>query len=279
MKQTKNSLGIVGNGFVGNAIYQGLKEHHKVLIYDTDPNKSQNSVEEISAADYIFLCVPTPTTAAGRLDISIVTTAISNLPGEGPIIIKSTMTPTAAESIIKTFPDKEFVFNPEFLSERTAVEDFRNPSRIVLGGAPTTVEKVKEMYMKVFPSVKYITTDHITACFIKYYSNCFSAAKISVINEFKQIADSHGVDWEAALDGFLSSGWVNPMHTMVPGHDGHKGFGGKCFPKDLVAFINYSENMGIDPAMLKAAWNKNLIVREEYDWLRINGAISKGEIE
>jgi len=266
------SIGIIGNGFVGNAMHQGLRGHYNVLVYDTDPEKSPNSIRELDEAKYVFLCVPASTTIEGKLDLSIVKSAISDLAGEKIIIIKSTLTPSAAEEIAKAFPDKEFVYNPEFLSERTAVEDFKNPSRIVLGGQPAAVEKVKEIYKKVFPSVKYITTDRRTACFIKYYSNCFSAVKISVINEFRQIADSHGIDWETALDGFLSSGWVNPMHTMVPGHDGHRGFGGKCFPKDLVAFIDYSENMGIDPIMLKSAWNKNLKVREKHDWLHITGA-------
>ena len=94
------------------------------------------------------------------------------------------------------------------------------------------------------------------------------------MNEFRQIADKDGIDWGQALKGFLASGWVNPMHTMVPGPDGKLGFGGKCFPKDINAVIAYAESVSVDSVLLKASWEKNLEVRQEKDWLKIPGAVS-----
>ena len=171
------------------------------------------------------------------------------------------------------------MFNPEFLTERTAVRDFKNPSRIVLGGDKQYVDTVERLYRKVFPSrlIEIIKTDAKTACFIKYFCNCFFAAKVSMMNEFRQLADVSGVNWDTALNGLISSGWVNPMHTMVPGTDGDFGFGGKCFPKDINALIAYSESVDVNPVMLKAAWEKNLKIRKNLNWLTIEGAVSNGD--
>lgn len=267
-------IGIVGNGFVGNAIYEGLKQDYRVIVYDKDQSRSDNTMEEINETNIIFLCVPTPMTQDGAFDLSILKEAVLNLEQNKILIIKSTVTPEAAQQMIELFPNQSFVFNPEFLTERTAIEDFKNPTRIVLGGDLEKVNEVQEIYKKVFPNVTYIKTDYKTACFIKYFCNCFFAAKVSIMNEFKQIADQEGADWDIALEGLLTSGWVNPMHTQVPGPDGDLGFGGKCFPKDLNAFIEYSNLLGIEPLMLKASWNKNIEVRKNNNWLQIKGAVS-----
>lgn len=268
-------LGIVGNGFVGEAIYHGLKEKYEILVHDKDESRSDHTIEEINKeVDFVFVCVPTPMKKTGEIDTTIIDSVLQSIDNDKIIIIKSTITPRAADILSKKYKH-EMVFNPEFLTERTAREDFRNPSRIVLGGSPKVVKKVREIYEALFPEVKYVETDHKTACFIKYISNCFSAVKISIMNEFKQIADEDELNWEDSLDGMLASGWVNPMHTLVPGPDGKCGFGGKCFPKDINAFISYAEQAGIDPKVLRSSWEKNLEVRKDRDWLKIPGATSK----
>ena len=273
-------ISIIGNGFVGNAIYQTMKNFYDFCVYDIDENKSYNSFEEVNDTNIIFVCVPTPMSYKdGSFDLSIMKDSIRPLSNGKILIIKSTITPAAAEELISEYPEHNFIFNPEFLSEKTAVEDFKNQKRIVLGGDPKIVKKVEELYYNVFPDCEYIKTDYKTACFTKYLCNCFFAAKISMMNEFQQICKSEGADWNIAMQGFLSSGWVNPMHTIVPGTDGEYGFGGKCFPKDINAFIKYSETKGIDPIILKSVWKKNLEVRENHNWFEIDGAVSnnKGE--
>ncbi|MBV03473.1 MAG: hypothetical protein CML45_03665 [Rhodobacteraceae bacterium] len=260
-----DSIGIIGNGFVGNAVHEGLKNHFNLFIYDIELSKKINTLTEVDKAEIIFLCVPTPTNTDGSFVLSFLLDSIGNLSPGKILIIKSTIPPSYAEYLIEKFPKQELVFNPEFLTERTAVGDFQNPSRIVLGGKDKySVERVEKIYRKVFPSpmIEIIKTDYKTACFIKYFSNCFFAAKVSLMNEFKQIAEASGVHWETALNGLLTSGWVNPMHTLVPGPDGKFGFGGKCFPKDICAFIAYCKEKGIDPTVLEAAWKKNLEVRK-----------------
>jgi len=274
------NVSIIGNGFVGNAIHQEFKKHFNVLCHDKDPKKSLLSFPEVCKSEIIFICVPTPMTEDGNFDVTILNSTIAKLPSGKIIIIKSTITPDSAEDLVESFPEQNLIFNPEFLTERTAVQDFQSPSRIIIGGnCKISVDKVRYIYRKVFPSrlIEIVETDVKTACFIKYFSNCFSAAKVSLMNEFKQIADKHGVSWDTALNGLLLSGWVNPKHTMVPGPDGKLGFGGKCFPKDINAFIKYSESLGIDPKVMKAAWKKNLEVRKDLDWHRIEGAVTKNK--
>lgn len=262
---------------MGNAIYQGMKESCGVLVYDADSSRSLNSLEEVNEQQVVFICVPTPMKHTGEFDLAIVKSCISGLSGGKVLVIKSTITPTAAKELMESFPDQNFVFNPEFLTERTAVQDFQNPTRIVLGGYPEHVSVIERIYKKRFPNTRYIKTDHQTACFIKYFCNCFFACKVSLMNEFKQIADLSGVSWEVAIEGLLSSGWVNQMHTEVPGPDGNLGFGGKCFPKDINAFISHAENVGVEPTNMKAAWKKNLEIRKDKNWLSIKGAVTNGE--
>ena len=273
-----DSFGILGNGFVGNAVFQGMKEHYKIRIYDIDMKKSNCSFDNFDEESIIFVCLPTPMNEAGEIDISILKSAISKLAEYKTLVIKSTITPSAAEELIKENPFQRFVFNPEFLTERTAVRDFQNPSRIVLGGEPEQVARVERLYRKVFPSrlIEIIKTDAKTACFIKYFCNCFFASKVSLMNEFRQLADVSNVDWDVAMRGLLSSGWVNPMHTMVPGTDGDFGFGGKCFPKDINAMIYFAAVSGVKASVLSAVWQKNLEVRPEKDWEQLKGrAISE----
>ena len=95
------------------------------------------------------------------------------------------------------------------------------------------------------------------------------------MNEMKQAAIAGDINWQDAMAGFVSDGRIGNSHLDVPGHDGSHGFGGKCFPKDLNAFIHYFKTMGVNPTVMLAAWEKNLEVRESHDWLDIEGAVDE----
>ena len=86
------------------------------------------------------------------------------------------------------------------------------------------------------------------------------------MNEFKQICDKIGADWNTALDGFASDGRIGDSHLNVPGHDGQLGYGGKCFPKDVNALILYAKSLGIELNTIIGGWNTNLKVRKDRDW-------------
>ena len=90
-----------------------------------------------------------------------------------------------------------------------------------------------------------------------------------------QICHAANANWDQAIEGFITDGRIGNSHIDVPGHDGDFGFGGKCFPKDLNAMITRSEELGVNPGIMKAAWEKNKEVRSDLDWFDIPGAVSK----
>ena len=275
-------IGIVGNGFVGSAILHGFILHaDDILIYDKDPKRSTHSMKElVNNSDVIFVCVPTPMFESGECDLSIVKSVTEELSSYDEIdkkvvVIKSTVVPGTVEALAKEYPRMNFVFNPEFLTERKARLDFINTSRIVLGSNKALAcDIVERLYRMRFPYTKIIKTDFGTAQLIKYMANCFFATKVSFMNEMHQICQAIEGDWGTAVEGFITDGRIGNSHIDVPGHDGDFGFGGKCFPKDINAMIKRAEELGIDPTVMKAAWEKNKEVRKDLDWFDIPGAVS-----
>tara|TARA_R100000008_G_scaffold85475_1_gene75524 strand:+ start:134 stop:976 length:843 start_codon:yes stop_codon:yes gene_type:complete len=278
------NIGIIGNGFVGSAISSGFGLHAEIRIYDKDPNKSTHTLSEVvNQSDFIFVSVPTPMNKKknGVMDTSIIDSVFDEVVNRNErtdniFIVKSTVIPGTMEGLIERYPQLNIIHSPEFLTERSARLDFINASRVILGGEPELTNKVEELFRERFPFVKIIQTDVGTAQFIKYMANCFFATKVSFMNEMRQAANKLGADWNQVMDGFISDGRIGNSHLDVPGHDGSLGFGGKCFPKDINAFINLFESIGIDPTVMRAAWDKNLEVRQNHDWEEIEGAVSNG---
>ena len=222
---------------------------------------------------------------SGECDLSIVNNVVSryqyflksrvNHSKEQVLVIKSTVVPGTVEKLAKKYPNVRFVFNPEFLTERKARLDFINTARIVLGSdSDSAFEIVENLYKLRFPYTKIIKTDFGTAQLIKYMANCFFATKVSFMNEMRQVCDRIGGDWESAVEGFITDGRIGNSHIDVPGHDGDFGFCGKCFPKDLNAMIKRAEDLGINPCVMKGAWEKNSEVRTDLDWYDIPGAVT-----
>ncbi len=289
------NLGIIGNGFVGNAIAHAFIPYMTVRIFDKDPEKSMNKLEEVvNNSDVVFVCVPTPMRKDGTIDLSIVESVFEAIevcrdPSSKSIfVLKSTVVPGTTRKLKQKHPSIPIVFNPEFLTERHARFDFLNQSRIVLGFETDledgqrnlTVNKIKDLYDLRFSGNNFITTNYETAEMIKYFNNLFFAVKVSFMNEMKLVAEKTGtINWEKAVRGFVSDGRVGDSHLQVPGPDGKLGFGGSCFPKDINAFTTFAESIGLDLAVLKGAWKTNLNVRPEKDWEQLKGrAISeKGE--
>jgi len=274
-------IGIVGNGFVGSSIASGFSLHFEVKIFDVNPQRSTHSLDDtVNDSDVIFLSVPTPMRlASGEIDLGILDDIIDkiseiNKREDNVLVIKSTVVPGTIEKYADQNPNLNIVFSPEFLTERAARLDFINASRVVLGGDKKDINKVEAVFRVRFPYIRIIKTDVTTAQFIKYMANCFFSTKISFMNEMLQAAEALNVDWNVAMEGFISDGRVGNSHLEVPGHDGSRGFGGKCFPKDLNAFICKLSDVGVKPTVLQAVWDKNMEVRKNYDWLNIDGATS-----
>ena len=212
----------------------------------------------------------------GHIHLGIVEKALvgvneKNKRTDNIIILKSTMTPGTSALLIEQFPSLNIVFNPEFLTERTAKLDFLTQARMVLGGDPKHTSKVKALFEERFMHCYVIETSTTTAELIKYMNNIFFASKVSIMNEFKQISDAVGADWNVALKGFAADQRIGDSHLNVPGPDGKLGFGGSCFPKDINAFMSMADTFKVDIPTIKGAWQTNLNVRPEKDWEKLEG--------
>ena len=280
-------IGVFGNGFVGSAVQFGFSPStgcdYEVRVYDKDPSKSVDSIEEtVNKSDFIFLSVPTPSNKDGSMNLDIVEQALSDISKVNEneyniVLLRSTVVPGTTRELQSRFDNLRIVFNPEFLTEQNAKYDFINQARIIIGGGYTIlqkheVEKVGDLYRSRFgQSQPVIETNWETAELIKYMSNCFFTTKISFLNEMHQIAEKCGVDWTTALDGLFRDGRVGHSHMNVPGPDGKLGFGGSCFPKDIKALIHFGEQLGLNMNTLKGAWETNLEGRPERDWEDLKG--------
>tara|TARA_R100000278_G_scaffold100077_1_gene76776 strand:+ start:1237 stop:2097 length:861 start_codon:yes stop_codon:yes gene_type:complete len=275
----KQKIGIVGNGFVGSAVRYGFSPNvgcdAEVKVYDKDPNKSTDKLSDVIESDIIFLSVPTPSNLDGSMNIDIVDRALTDIDEHGTnavILLRSTVVPGTTRKLQDKYPNLRLVFNPEFLTERSANFDFINQDRVILGGDINDVEVAEDLFKSRFGStLSILKTNYETAELIKYMTNTFFATKISFLNDMKLIADKSGVIWEDAIDGFIRDGRVGHSHLNVPGHDGKYGFGGSCFPKDIQALINFGKELGVEMSVLEGAWKTNLKVRPERDWENLKG--------
>jgi UDPglucose 6-dehydrogenase len=240
-------------------------------------------------SDFIFLSVPTPSNEDGSINLSYVEDALTEMSkiykklpnsvgGIGSeemtniVLLRSTVTPGTTEKLQEKFPDINLVFNPEFLTERSAKFDFINQTRFILGGRQEHTSKVKELYRWRFgETIPVIETNYQTAELIKYMNNCFFATKVSFLNEMRQVSDRCGADWDKAVEGFIRDGRIGHSHINVPGPDGKFGFGGSCFPKDIQAMIDFGNKLGLDMHTLNGVWDTNCEVRPEKDWEQLVG--------
>jgi len=271
MKQFK--VGIIGNGFVGESQAYSFTPVADVKIFDINPVKATHTLLEVLSQDYIFVCLPTPMKENGEQDISYIENFFSNIGlynTNAIFILKSTVLPGTTKQLIDKY-NFNIIFNPEFLTEKTAKLDMLTQSRIILGGSKELCLNVLELFMARFGKKHYILTDSTTAEFIKYMANTFLAVKVSVMNEFYRMANELGVEWNKALEGFVSDPRIGNSHTQVPGHDGKLGFGGTCFPKDINALITLGKQLGVNMNTIEAAWETNLEVRPEQDWKDLKG--------
>ena len=279
------NIGIICRGFVGSAVAHGFSEGvgYKAIIriYDKDPSKSLNSLEDVvNKSDFIFVSVPTPSNEDGTINIEILNSCISEIneihskkKHSNPIVlIRSTILPGTSLKIQNIFPDMRIVFNPEFLTERSANFDFISQTRFVLGGDEKNVTEVSKLYRDRFgSSIAIIETDFQSAELIKYVCNTYFATKVSFLNEMKRISDKVDANWDDVIEGFLRDGRIGSSHSQVPGPDGKFGFGGSCFPKDIQAMISFSKEIGVYTNVLNGAWQTNLEVRPEKDWESLKG--------
>lgn len=227
-------VGIVGCGFVGGALKVWLEENNpECQIFVSDPPKGMN--DDLSGIDIAFVQIHVPTEEDGTQDLSLMKRLIAGLP-DVPVFVRTTILPGTSELLSKA-TGHQVCYMPEFLTERTHIEDFKKQT-MVFTGAP-------DLLRRVFKGKKYVEMSPLEAEITKYCHNVFGAYKVTYFNAVFDYCRRMGVDWAKVHDGMLLSGYINDMHTYVPGPDGKFGYGGKCFPKDVNAFAKLTEELPI----------------------------------
>lgn len=262
----KRKVGVIGNGFVGEAIAFAFSPSTDLRVYDIDPLRSTHTKEELDECEFIFVCVPTPMYRDGTQDLTYIEKVFEEAISGPVYIIKSTVLPGTTEALWRKFPSLSIIFNPEFLTERTAKLDMLTQARIILGGRKDLTMDVKKLFEERFMNRHIIETDSTTAELTKYMNNTFFATKVSIMNEFKRLSDKLGTNWEDALYGFAADHRIGDSHLHVPGPDGKHGYGGTCFPKDVNALIQLGNKLDTPMHTIEAGWKTNLEVRPEKDW-------------
>ena len=219
-------IGIIGCGFIGTALKVWLKENNpNVETFVSDPPKGMN--DDISNCDAYFIQIHLPTEDDGTQDLSLMTQIISKLPEDKPIWIRTTILPGTSKKLTQ-LTGRQVHHMPEFLTERTYIEDFK--------WQPMIFTDDIEMLKKIFPGKKHIDMTSAEAEMVKYAHNVFGALKVTYFNCIYDICKKEGLDYQKVREGVLGSTYINDVHTQVPGPDGKYGYGGKCFPKDVDAF-------------------------------------------
>jgi UDPglucose 6-dehydrogenase len=251
---------IAGYGFVGKAVHNALKSKHELVI--VDPKYTSDNIKDHHDADGLVLCVSTPTTEDGICDINNIANVLDQVPIFMPVLIKSTVTPGVPAALEEIYENLAITYSPEFLRASTANQDFLNQKFCVFGG-----EDPEGLWQEVFsPVLKdcklYFHCTPVEACTIKYAINSYLATKITFFNQLSDICDANGADFSIVRQIITHDTRIGNSHTVVPGLDGLKGFGGACFPKDTEAFLRYTSTLDTEFDLLKTAIKYNKKVRK-----------------
>jgi len=274
---TRETIGIVGQGFVGTAIREGMKKYFNIVAYDKFKKEVStcSTLEEVCRrANVVFVCLPTPMKRDRSCDLSILENVvydINELELNNIVVIKSTVVPGTTERLNRECQNIDIVFSPEFLTEANYIDDFKSQNRIIIGGPRPATTVVKNMFRKVFQKTPIVKTGSKTAELVKYFINCFLATKVIFANEMYDICTAANIDFDKVTEYALHDGRIGKSHLMVPGPDGDRGFGGHCFPKDMEALIYFAEELDVDPALLKNVLDKNNKLRKNRDWEKMKG--------
>jgi UDPglucose 6-dehydrogenase len=283
-------IGMFGAGYVGLVTGACFAElGHEVTIRDVVPEKIEQlrageipiyepgldeviernrdrirftlDVEEaVDGAEFLYVAVGTPPTESGDADLSYVWSVVDQLPADIPgrpvVVMKSTV-PVGTGEVVRRRLDARgltnvgYVSNPEFLAEGSAVRDFLNPDRIVVGSfEPEDAERVVALHSGIETEV--VRTDVPSAELVKLAANAFLSTRISFINEIANVCDLVGADVVDVARGVGLDHRLGP-HFLRAGI----GFGGSCFPKDVTALKQLAGNSGYQFMLLQAVWEVN----------------------
>lgn len=272
MKEWK--IGIIGVGMVGTPLKRwfeenGYERNSDLFLYDIDPKKGY--FDDVNQADIVFIAVPTPRDFDGSCDLTAVKDALTRIDihFHKIVVIKSTVTPGMTEYLQTIFSQWKMLFNPEFLTEKRAWEDFIKPDRQIVGFTKYSIDAA-HLVLSLLPKAPFMSPwglgtykpIRITATeaeIIKYGGNVHFARKVNFANMLNLLCEELEVSYENVRHGMAADFRIGDSHLDV-NHGGYRGFGGYCFPKDLDALIFFLECQGLKDGanLLKADKNFNI---------------------
>ena len=259
------TIAIIGHtGKVGTQVYQWFKKsiHPKYKVMGLSLDRQSYNWEEINRkADYIFITVPTPFDwKTNEYKTNIVEDVLDKITGNKKVIIKSTIVPGTTERLQKKYPKLFILFNPEFLSEKTAKSDFINPDRQIIGFTKKSYPYAQEV-LHLLPQSPYgVICTTSEAEIAKYVNNFHGALMVTFSNFFYDICQKLNADFDVVKGASTASKWVgSPMGRMYWEifHKGKRGYGGTCFPKDINSLISWCKENKIDTEVIEATQKAN----------------------
>lgn len=263
------SASVIGNGTVGNAIFNCLK-NKKITTFSYDIKNTINTFEQILTSDIMFICLPTPFCSYkneyNKNGLYSHLQLLIDYNYKGIILIKSTLEPGTTETLSQKYNLKLF-HNPEFLSAKTAIDDFTNQKHIIIGQVSNVnkydTQQIIDFYNCYFSNAKISVCNSTESESAKIFCNSFYSVKIQFFNELYFLSQKINCDFEIIRSLMLSNDWINPMHTQVPGPDGMFSYGGSCFPKDNLALIEFMKKNKSPHLVLEAT-------KKERDTMRLS---------
>jgi nucleotide sugar dehydrogenase len=279
------TIGVVGLGYVGTALFEGFNNAVKTLTYDRFKDSTEDSLKSlVEKVDIIFVSVPTPMRKDGSCDLSIVDGVLSEINDCSKkdliTVIKSTVRLGSINLFEKEYSNLTLVFNPEFLTEANFINDFKNQNFIILGSNNKNISQLEKLYSSVFPNAKILNSKSSEAELTKYFINSFLAVKVSFANEIYSLCKKMEINYDKVVELASNDPRIGNSHLNVPGQDGKFGYGGSCFPKDINSLIDIFSDNKIESYILTSSWarNKNLD-RTESDWEELKGRAVSEEHE
>ena len=252
-------IAIVGNGYVGKAYHKFFPD---AILYNRhlpsqEEGKEDNNRDEVNTCDLAIVCVPTKMLPDGSCDTSIVEEVVGWLITP-LILIKSTIPPGTTRRL-KEATKKRICHSPEYVGEGGYFIPFwkyPHPTEpiyhdfMIIGGDPQDREEILQFFYPILGATKtYYQVDETTSELIKYMENCAIATKVTLCNEFYNIAKAFGVNYSQLREGFVLDKRQGEMFTIV--YKDKKGWNGKCLPKDICGLIKSVVKSGYEPEFLR----------------------------